>query len=354
MNSLNLESKSSISSEFQTNLVSIVIPTYNRSDLLMETLDSVTDQLYRPLEILIIDDGSIDDTSKNIDLWKAQNEADDLSIIYIYQKNKGQSAARNHGLLVSTGEFIQYLDSDDTLALDKIELHVKAFQDNSELMVVYGDSYDLENQTRTEPIIVLSREDGLKRCIRSWTLLTHSPLFRREACIKIGLWNENMQCYEDISYMAAIFCLGLELGYVAGANSYVRAHHATSEEYGQRVSFRGEKDRSHYNVINLYRHNEYILNSFPVLYMDKTEYNTIIVKETFRIVRMLFQVQEKSLGKSLIKRLKLIDKKNKTYLYRLTLALSCCCFRYKKGAFFHESLHNMLFSVKKCFMKSIF
>ena len=130
-----------------------------------------------------------------------------------------------------------------------------------------------------------------RRCITSWTIPTNNPLFRRKACVQIGFWDERMKCYEDASYMAGIFCKGLNLCYVAGANSYIRGHRSTScDNHGPRVSFRGERDRAYDNVLALYWHHEYVWREFPPEFRERTNYSAAIAKECFRVARHLFQV----------------------------------------------------------------
>ncbi len=96
-------------------LVSVIMPTYNRVDYLPLAIDSVLNQTYRNLELLIIDDGSTDATSALV------NSYNDSRIYYSYQDNQGQSVARKSGLNNARGAFICFLDSDDIMKPDKLE-----------------------------------------------------------------------------------------------------------------------------------------------------------------------------------------------------------------------------------------
>ena len=94
--------------------VSIVIPTYNRGTLLPETLASILAQPYRPLDVLIVDDGSTDDTPRLTRQWIREHGCDPgLQWRVLVRDNRGASAARNHGLAQATGAYIHFLDSDD-------------------------------------------------------------------------------------------------------------------------------------------------------------------------------------------------------------------------------------------------
>ena len=87
---------------------SIVIPTYNRSSSVLDTLRSCLEQTYSDLEIVVVDDGSTDDTR---DVLAA---IDDPRLVVVHQENAGPAAARNHGMRKATGEYIAFLDSDDS------------------------------------------------------------------------------------------------------------------------------------------------------------------------------------------------------------------------------------------------
>jgi glycosyltransferase involved in cell wall biosynthesis len=118
-----------------TPLVSIVVPTFNRAYCLIETIESALAQTYRNIEILIIDDGSTDESEKLI-LDKYSN---DSRLRYIYQNNSGVSAARNHGIRLARGEFIALLDSDDLWEPWKLELQVAALTQLPEVGMIWTD-----------------------------------------------------------------------------------------------------------------------------------------------------------------------------------------------------------------------
>lgn len=102
--------------------VTVIIPTYNRSDSILRTLKSIINQSYRPLDIVIIDDGSQDNTKDVLQPYLAGG--DNCTIRYFYQENAGVSAARNYGIKMARGEYISFCDSDDILLPGKIEKQV--------------------------------------------------------------------------------------------------------------------------------------------------------------------------------------------------------------------------------------
>lgn len=114
--------------------VSIITPTYNRRHLIGETVNSVLAQSFTDYELIIVDDGSSDGTEQFI-----KDNYDDPRIKYFFQENKGQNFARNNGLRHAQGEYICFLDSDDTWPDFKLSRSLEAFQKNPDVDVVYGD-----------------------------------------------------------------------------------------------------------------------------------------------------------------------------------------------------------------------
>lgn len=132
-------------------LVSIIIPTYNRAEYIERAINSALSQSYKNIEIIVIDDGSIDNTKEIIEKFKKK-------IKYIYQKNSGVSAARNRGIKEAKGAWIAFLDSDDVWLHDKITKQMDLINNNNlqicftgaELIKQYKSK---ENSFRTEYII---------------------------------------------------------------------------------------------------------------------------------------------------------------------------------------------------------
>ncbi|MFZ3136821.1 MAG: glycosyltransferase family A protein [Thermodesulfovibrionales bacterium] len=99
--------------------ISIIIPTFNRRSLLCQALDSIRNQTFRPVEIIVVDDGSSDGTKEAVQVWSRNIEKDEaLTLKYLQQENRGPGAARNFGLREAAGSFVLFLDSDDMLRGD--------------------------------------------------------------------------------------------------------------------------------------------------------------------------------------------------------------------------------------------
>ncbi|WNW29150.1 glycosyltransferase family 2 protein [Lactobacillus johnsonii] len=110
----------------ETKKVTVVIPTYNRAQRILSAVESVLNQTYSNLEVLVVDDGSTDDTQQVINEYKNK----DGRISYIRQKNQGAPVARNNGIDHARGDYIAFNDSDDTWEPDKLEKQVKILDAN--------------------------------------------------------------------------------------------------------------------------------------------------------------------------------------------------------------------------------
>ncbi len=123
--------------------ISVIVPVYNQGVYLAETLDSVLAQTHTGWECIIVNDGSTDDT----ELIGEQYLAKDKRFKYLFQQNRGLSAARNTGISTASGEYILSLDADDLIGPQYMELALKAFSLNQNLALVYAKAkkFGLEN-----------------------------------------------------------------------------------------------------------------------------------------------------------------------------------------------------------------
>ena len=134
-------------------VISVITPTFNRADFLPAAISSVLAQTYEDFELIVVDDGSVDDTCAVIKPF-----LDDKRVRYFYQENQGQSVARNYTLAQSSGEFIAFLDSDDLWCPDKLEKQLRAYGANPGVDIVHGDEVLINEQGE-----VISRKN-MGRC----------------------------------------------------------------------------------------------------------------------------------------------------------------------------------------------
>ena len=204
-------------------LVSVIVPVFNRSGMLGDAVESVLDQSYRPIEIIIVDDGSTDDTYE---------QAQRLAAIHpdvvrvIRQPNAGPGAARNAGFARSTGEFVQYLDSDDLLEPRKFERQVEALRANPTAGLAYGITRRLDTGSSAATVWARTAEpiDEIFPSFlmgRGWD--TNAPLWRRSACDLIGPWLE-LRSHEDWEHDLRAGMLGVRAVHVPEPGAIVRDH----------------------------------------------------------------------------------------------------------------------------------
>ena len=136
--------------------ISVVIPTYNSATTLVRALESVFSQTYKPIEVIVVDDGSTDDTKKIVESYMSNG-----SIVYIYQQNAGCGRARNNGIDLAQGKYIALLDADDFWHAEKLARQIEVFAQHPDTLVCYTESYivdpyqkivwDLVRTIRTRP-----------------------------------------------------------------------------------------------------------------------------------------------------------------------------------------------------------
>lgn len=218
-------------------LVSTVIPVYNRAGMLCEAVTSVLAQTYRPIEIIIVDDGSTDDTPRVADELAQRNPKE---VCAIHQSNTGPGLAREAGRKAARGEFIQYLDSDDLLLPEKFAKQVAGLRAHPECGVSYGKTRfgkrgELASGTswkRTGEKIPAMFPSMLES--RWWG--TSTPLYRRQVTDKAGPWTDLLN-EEDWEYDSRIATQGVFLNYVGEFVSEEREHN------GHRLSRGGTRDK---------------------------------------------------------------------------------------------------------------
>lgn len=203
--------------------VTVIVPTYNRAELIGETLQSVWVQTYRPIEVIIIDDGSVDNTRQIVEDWMNVVRSSEFNVQYLYQNNQGASAARNHGIRRSVGEYIQFLDSDDILTPAKLASQIAVLNEHGDVDFAYGPVCSLENPDRIVYIQTeLNPERQLLKQIEFSTFTTIGPLCRRSMIEKVGFWDETMTNFEDWEYFSRASTMGLVGGFAPDSVSYYR------------------------------------------------------------------------------------------------------------------------------------
>ncbi len=216
-----------MSGEYEPSLASVIIPTYNRAHFITEAMDCVFSQKYRPIELLVVDDGSGDHTPAVVGSAGEKYARDcRFRMRCLRQANSGAAAARNLGLIESRGEFLQFLDSDDLLHPVKLERQIAELRRFETLDVVYSATANFQDQAdwTSSPIAGFPVNQFIPACIDRSPWWTHGGTYRRSACVRIGPWAEELRIAEDWEYCVRFLTLGPEVAYVPGTLSLVRCH----------------------------------------------------------------------------------------------------------------------------------
>lgn len=209
-------------------LVSVVIPAYNCDRYLPQAIASVQQQTYPHWEIIVIDDGSTDQTQAAIAPYRSD-------IRYVYQKNQGVSAARNHGIELAQGEWIAFLDADDFFFPDKLAAQVAMFYDQPDLGIVHSgwqrvtaDGKFIMDVKPWEQVPVLNLESWLR-----WKpVLPSAMMFRREWLVKAGGFDPRFPPAEDTELTLRLARLGCKADWLKQVTVGYRQHDQSAMSKG--------------------------------------------------------------------------------------------------------------------------
>lgn len=204
-------------------LISVIIPTYNRAAFIKDAIESVLNQTYKNYEIIVVDDGSIDNTKEIVSSIAG-------SIRYIYKSNSGPSASRNRGIREARGEYIAFLDSDDLWDPEKLELQMNEFLGNPELAMVTSNYrfIDQNKQVIKDPV---GKEGYVppRYIIADMVRLqfpwggTSQFIFRRSVFEDVGVFNERLRISEDLDLLIRIG-VRYPIAYVNRVLTSIRLH----------------------------------------------------------------------------------------------------------------------------------
>jgi glycosyltransferase involved in cell wall biosynthesis len=181
-------------------LISVVIPTHNRAHIIVDAINSVLAQSYRPLELLVVDDGSTDDTEAIIANWIKASDGQ-FGIRFIHQENRGGNAARNNGIRHARGKYVAFLDSDDLWHSDKLKNQMQVFDSDSEIGGVYCgvQHVDLESGKIIEPTNRSYPTGWLleQMLVRDVTAPTSTYLVKSVVFDEVGGFDVNLPARQD-------------------------------------------------------------------------------------------------------------------------------------------------------------
>ena len=239
-----------------TELVSIIIPTYNAERWIGDAIKSALNQTWQRKEIIIVNDGSTDNT------LRIARQFESKFVKVITQKNEGANAARNRGLEFAQGDYIQWLDADDILAPDKISLQLKHINGDKSGRILLSGAWgkfffstakarfipnSLWQDLRPVEWIFRKMNDNVWMTIESW-------LVSRKLTELAGPWNQ--EAYEDGEYICRVVSTSEKIKFVPEAKSYYRV--------GILGSMNRSIDKSDKNLesqfLSIYLHTRYLLS----------------------------------------------------------------------------------------------
>lgn len=188
---------------FPDQLVSVIIPTFNRAWSLADTVRSVFRQTYRPIECVIVDDGSTDATQEIV-AELAEDAPEGILVHCFHQPNAGASSARNLGHEKCRGVYVCYLDSDDTLESESVEVRARVLVDNPDVDLCYGwGRIRDEAGTKDIPMNLPWPAEG-EAVIAPYLFHTNAPMVRRSLLGRAGFWRSEDRFGLEYEYFARL------------------------------------------------------------------------------------------------------------------------------------------------------
>lgn len=276
--------------------ISVVIPTHNRVEYISETLNCIINQTLKPYEIIVVDNGSSDNTEDVI--------KENFNEKVIYVKNNGSitpGAGRNYGLNIATGDYIQFFDSDDVMTKNKFEVQAKILDKNPSIQGVYCpyvQAEDKNGQWIQHDCILQYEKTSLRfmptKILKGLFVPVWTFLFRTDFVRECQKWPEDLFAYEDYYYLFSMFKNGLKPLHTNECCVFYRVHQnqITGSDFT-------DKKRDADKVVCLSR----ILNNYKLGVCEKNIAETMKARVTgnfdeyskfkFVIVNKLMRVENK-------------------------------------------------------------
>jgi glycosyltransferase involved in cell wall biosynthesis len=215
-------------------IVSVVIPTHNRKTLLLDAVASCLNQNWENLDVIIVDDGSNDGTA-NLASGRLGASWPSNRIRYVTQPNRGASSARNHGLRLARGDYVQFLDSDDLLMPPKIAKQIAFLEapenDEAACCYCYGTMGVVEQDSTSVPATRIGcAANDPKELVRELCsrvvhgMQTSAPLWRRSHLMDHAGWREDISLGDDLEYHIRLLADAKKICFIEEELFFVREH----------------------------------------------------------------------------------------------------------------------------------
>lgn len=213
--------------------ISIIVPTYNGEQYILKCINSLLDQTLKEIEIIVIDDGSTDNT-KNLVL-----QIKDPRVKYYYQKNQMQGAARNYGIKLAKGDYIAFVDDDDYVDSKMYEkMYNKAISFDSDLVVCDMERFEIDGKNKT---IIKGINYYTSDIVKNYIVSSNGPtnkIIKKDILLKNDLYFLERHIYEDLAVVPIYAIYAENIAYMKYAPyKYVRRKHSTmnQEKYTKRL-----------------------------------------------------------------------------------------------------------------------
>ncbi|NJM20678.1 MAG: glycosyltransferase family 2 protein [Richelia sp. SM1_7_0] len=222
--------------------VTVIIPTYNRAHLIKDAVESVLNQTYQDFELIVIDDGSTDNTKEILTIYGNK-------LRHIFQENQGRSAARNYGINLAKGEYIAFLDSDDVWFPDKLERQVAILESaSSNVVLVHG--YKCIVDQNLQPVrgwefklrnlyaLAERGEETYENYLDSPCIFTSTILVKKKALLEINGYDISIQGREDLDLYLRLLLKDYDFAFISEpALIQYRCHESNTDEISSNYSY---------------------------------------------------------------------------------------------------------------------
>jgi glycosyltransferase involved in cell wall biosynthesis len=254
-------------------LVSVIVPSYNYGCFIGTTLESLQTQTLANWECLVIDDGSTDDTAEVV----ARYSKADPRIKFFRQQNRRQAAARNHGLVQMSGQYVQFLDADDLIEPEKLERQVAYLENHPDVDILYGSVRYFRSEAPGERLFTMWGQDKpwmpgisgrgkpvLAALVEQNIMVINSPLICRRVIDLVGLFDEAVPPAEDWDYWIRCAAAGVTFQFadLPGTLALVRWHNLSSS---------GDRRRMYTSMLRIRQKVESLIDNPDLRTLNRTQ-----------------------------------------------------------------------------------
>ena len=194
-------------------LISVIIPCYNTEKYIAECLDSIINQTYSYWEIICVNDGSKDGTLEILEDYRNKTPE---KITVISVPNGGASAARNVGLKIAKGDYIQFIDADDLITPDKFEKQIAGFFDDIDVVVSDRVLKNVDLSKTLDELYFSDINNNALETAVTKIIITGNPIYRKQIVIELGGYNESLKSSQDWDFHIRLVLAGFKIKYIPG------------------------------------------------------------------------------------------------------------------------------------------